>query len=376
MKKKILSFFYQHRSYIDTGKILIIAILALISLFVSFYVLLVSSWTGFRFMYVFIPHLYLIPIILLALWYPKSGLRLIFLLLISILAFWLFADTYGYEFSIPVVFLYTGLDLATIMVLLLYVKDRHLVEAIISDLIERTESRKKSNPGIIPDFDSIIMHLQSSDENEREEAVMALSGLSDTRVILPLIHALSDQSLFVRRAAAKALGKTNSQKAIGPLIKALSEEERSVREAAAEALGHLGDIAIPHLIHNLKDDDWRVRVGSLIALRISTNRISNIDHILSALSDESPYVRREAVKTLGRIGDPSILPYIIQATKDEDPGVRLRAVRTLVRFGQSEDIIPVLNRCMADEDGAVRVRAQEELKKCSQYAKNNHSIKK
>lgn len=363
MKRKILSFFYQHRSYIETGKILIIALLALVSLFVSFYVLLVSPGTGFQFMYVFIPHLYLIPIILLALWYPKSGLRLIFLLLVSILAFWFFADTFGFEFSIPVVFLYTGLDLATIMVLLLYVKDRHLVEAVITDFMERGEDKRNILIEFNPDFDTIIESLGSPDEYVREEAVQALSGLTDARTILPLIRSLDDDSLFVRRAAAEALGKTNSQKAINPLIKALTEDERCVREAAAEALGHLGEIAIPDLIHSLKNEDWRVRIGSLIALRVSTGHISNIDQILILLSDESPYVRREAVKTLGRIGDSSILPYLIQATKDKDSGVRLRAVRAMVKLGEPKDIIPVLKRCMQDEDGAVRVQAHEELER-------------
>jgi hypothetical protein len=363
VKRKILSFFYQHRSYIETGKILIIALLALVSLFVSFYVLLVSTGTGFQFMYVFIPHLYLIPIILLALWYPKSGLRLIFLLLVSILAFWFFADTFGFEFSIPVVFLYTGLDLATIMVLLLYVKDRHLVEAVITDFMERGEDKRNILIEFNPDFDTIIESLGSPDEYVREEAVQALSGLTDARTILPLIRSLDDDSLFVRRAAAEALGKTNSQKAINPLIKALTEDERCVREAAAEALGHLGEIAIPDLIHSLKNEDWRVRIGSLIALRVSTGHISNIDQILILLSDESPYVRREAVKTLGRIGDSSILPYLIQATKDKDSGVRLRAVRAMVKLGEPKDIIPVLKRCMQDEDGAVRVQAHEELER-------------
>jgi len=363
VRKKIISFLSKHRSQIETGKIFIVAFLALISLFVSLYVLVVRHGTGFQFMYVFIPHLYLIPIILLSLWYPKSGLRLIVLLFISLLAFWFFADTFGYKFSIPVVILYTGLDLAIIMVLLLYVKDRHLVEAVLSDLIERSEDKKRNRIEFHPDFDTIIEKLKSTDEYEREEAVQALSGLSDARTILPLIHAMDDESLFVRRAAIEALGRSNSQKAIGPLIKALSEDERCVREAAAEALGHLGYIAIPSLIQNLNNEDWRVRMGSLIALRLSAGGGTSVDQIISLLTDDSPYVRREAVKTLGRIGDIGIVPYLIQATKDRDPGVRLRAVRALVKIGQPNDIRPVLTRCLEDDDGAVRLRAREGLER-------------
>ncbi len=353
---------HHHRGHLETGKLVIIALFALISLFVSIYVLWESPWTGFRFIYVFIPHLYLIPIILLALWYPKSGLRLLGIIILSVVAFWIFSDVYGYQFSIAFVILYTGLDLATIMVLLLYVKDRRLVEAVITDLIERGDQKKGgkiSRSG--GDFDSIIALLTSDDEHEREEAVEALSELSDPRIVLPLIRSLSDPYPFVRRRAADALGRTNSLKVIEPLIKAFTDEDRYVRETAAEALGRLGDLAIPELFRGLEAKDWRIRVGCLIALRVSSGTISSLDPVLDMLQDESLYVRREAVKTLGRIGNATIVPYIIQATKDQDAGVRLRAIKALGKLGSAEEIVPVFNRCLQDPDSAVRVRTREEL---------------
>ena len=361
MLKKFLSVIRRHRGHIETGKLFFIAILALISLFVSIFVLWESPWTGFRFIYVFIPHLYLIPIILLALWYPKSGLRLLGIILLSVIAFWIFSDIYGYQFSIAFVMLYTGLDLATIMVLLLYVKDRRLVEAVISDLIEMGEKKRdKKASKFGGDFDSIIHALATGDESEREEAVDALSELSDSRTVLPLIRGLDDESQYVRRNAADALGKTGALKAVKPLIKALTDNDRYVRETAAEALGHLGDIAIPGIIKGLSDPDWRIRVGSLVALRVTSGTIPSLEMVLEKIYDESQYVRREAVKTIGRIGDRSIVPYIIQATKDDDPGVRIRAVKALGKLGSENEIIPVINRCMHDEDNLVRIRAKEE----------------
>jgi hypothetical protein len=362
MLEKFLPVIHRHKRHIETGKLCFIALLALISLFVSILVLWESPWTGFRFIYVFIPHLYLIPIILLVLWYPKSGLRVLGIILLSVVAFWIFSDVYGYQFSIAFVMLYTGLDLATIMVLLLYVKDRRLVEAVISDLIERGERRiddKVSKFG--GDFDSIIQALASQDENEREEAVDALAELSDARTILPLIRGLGDESQYVRRSAADALGKTGTLKAVQPLMKALADDDRYVRETAAEALGHLGDIAISGIVKGLSDQDWRIRVGSLVALRVTSGAIPSLEVVLNRMYDESPYVRREAVKTIGRIGNRSIVPYVIQATKDDDPGVRIRAIKALGKLGSENEIMPVINRCMQDEDSLVRVRAREEF---------------
>lgn len=361
---KILTYIHVHRGYIEPGKILIIALLALISLFVSIYVLWESPWTGFRFIYVFIPHLYLIPIILLALWYPKSGLRLVGIILVSVILFAIFADVFGYQFSIAFVMLYTGLDLATIMVLLLYVKDRRLVEMVLTDLIERGERKKEETLSkFCGDFDTIINALGSEDEKEREEAVDALSDLSDPRIVLPLIRALSDDSAYVRRSAADALGRTRAIKAVKPLMKALTDDDRYVKETAAEALGHLGDLAVPELMQGVSDKDWRIRVGSLVALRVTSGKIPTLDPIIGALYDESHYVRREAVKTLGRIGNSTITPYIIQATKDTDAGVRLRAIKALGKLGGEDEIISVLNRCSQDVDSVVRVRAREELDK-------------
>ena len=354
--------FHPRPGYFETGKIVIISLFALISLFVSVYVLMVSPGSGFQFIYVFIPHLYLIPIILLALWYPKSGLRLIGVMLISIVIFWIFAEIYGYDFNISFVLLYTGLDLATLMVLLLYVKDRRLVEAVMTDLMERREKNK------IPDisrfggeFDVIISALASPDEYQREEAVHALSELDDERVVFPLIRALDDESMYVRKAAVDALGKSNSPKAIHPLLKSLTDEDRCIREASSEALGHLGSLAVPDIVVNMNHDDWRIRVGTVVALRVSSTSRIPLEPLLDTLSDNSPYVRREAVKTLGRIGDHTVVPYLLQATKDPDPGVRLRAIRAVVKLGKKVELLPVLSRLTQDEDGAVRIRAREEL---------------
>ena len=354
-----------HRA-IEAGKLITIGLFALLSLFVSVYFLYFSPYVGFRFVYVFIPHLYLIPIILLALWYPKSGVKLVILILASLFAFWVFASVFGYTFPPLFVILYTGIDLATFVVFLLYVKDRRLVEAVILDIMER---RTPSN-GVVGndsdrfggDFDVIIAALGSDDEGSREEAVLALSGLHDERVIFPLITALRDKSPYVRRSAAAALGNSKSPKAVKPLVESLTDEDRYMREAVAEALGHLGKIALPELIRRLSDSDWRVRVGVLVALRVSPDT-SETDQVLPILHDESVYVRREGVKTLGRIGDHRILPYLIEATRDPDTGVRLRAVRAVSRVGTGEEREKVLKRCMQDPDSAVRILAGEELQR-------------
>jgi len=363
----IIQYIRGNRQAIEVGKLITITLFALLSLFVSIYFLYFSPYVGFRFVYVFIPHLYLIPIILLALWYPKSGIKLIILILGLLLLFWIFSNVLGYYTYTPLfVILYTGIDLATFVVFLLYVKDRRLVEAVILDLLERrydkTEVNIEKGDRFGGDFDLIISAFSSNDETLREEAVIALSGLDDERVVFPLITALQDVSPYIRRSAAEALGKSGSSRVVKPLIEVLTDDDRYVREMAAEALGHLGKIAIPSLIQRISDPDWRIRMGIVVSLRVSTDAVDP-DPIIRVLADKSIYVRREAVKTLGRIGDKRILPYLVEATNDPDAGVRLRAVRAVVRVGSLDEVIPVLRRCAQDPDGAVRIRAGEELKR-------------
>ncbi len=358
---------YGNKNVIEAGKLLTIGLLALISLAISIYFLFFSPYIGFRFVYVFIPHLYLIPIILLSMWYPKSGVKLVFTILILLFLFWIFTNVLGYYTYTPLfVILYTGIDLAVIMVLLLYVKDRRLVEAVILDIIERKTEKKEETQELINkfegDFDVIITALGSKDESAREEAVLALASLSDDRIIFPLINALKDENPHIRRITCEALGHTDSPKVVKPLIKALTDEDRYVRETAAEELGHLGKVSIVELMNHLDDPDWRIRMGSVIALRV-TSECPDPDPILKTLSDPSVYVRREAVKTLGRIGDQRILPYIIESINDSDPGVRLRAVRAISRIGSTDDIECILKRKMSDPDGYVRLLANEEFEK-------------
>lgn len=362
MNNLIIQYIHGNRHIIEIGKLITIALFALLSFFTTIYFLYFSPYAGFRFVYVFIPHLYLIPIILLALWYPKSGVKLVMVILASLFVFWVLANIFGYTFPPLFVILYTGIDLAAFVVFLLYVKDQRLVEAVILDLLERStdiEDKNRNNVGNIKgDFDVIISALNSHDENIREEAISALSSLNDERTIFPLIRTLQDESPYIRRCAVEALGKTHSPKAIKPLIEKLGDDDRYVRESAAEVLGHLGNISMPEMIKHISNPDWRIRMGIAISFRLSPD-LPDTDIIIRMLSDESVYVRREVVKTLGRIGDSRIMPYLIQATNDPDSGVKIRAIRAVKKIGTSKEIQQVLMRCMNDPDNAVRIFVKE-----------------
>lgn len=115
------------------------------------------------------------------------------------------------------------------------------------------------------DVPRYIKQLQSSrDARLRADAAEALGERGAIKkadvlpAINPLLNALKDRDINVRRAAAEALGKIvpDNQVAVKPLIGALKDSDLRVRMAAATALGNHGSEAqeaVPQLRQVMKE---------------------------------------------------------------------------------------------------------------------------
>jgi hypothetical protein len=130
---------------------------------------------------------------------------------------------------------------------------------------------------------------------------------AETRELLTT-YLTKDPAAPVRSMAAQALGRIGSSWAVPQLIDALTDQEKTVREAAALSLGTIGD---PVAVHALCD-------------------------VLSA--DESAMTRSGAAVALGRIGDPAATRTLMMALNDEHLIVRRDAVRSLARLGGGEEV--------------------------------------
>lgn len=208
--------------------------------------------------------------------------------------------------------------------------------------------------------------LNSSDQEERRDAVMRLGAMrlaAASRAALPavadvssivrataarailtvgpdesfpyLTRLLDDKDEFVRREAAYALGLSHSQNATSVLTeKLLNDKEAGVRGAAAVALGQIGDeAAIVALVGTLAPElsapakKKRKREANVFVLRAAATALGQIRSragtaaLVSLLSNEKlpSDVRREAARSLGMIGDPSAEPSLRAATTAADP---------------------------------------------------------
>ena len=113
----------------------------------------------------------------------------------------------------------------------------------------------------------------------------------------------------------------------------------------------------------MKDPDWHVMMSVRVSLRIIGDKKA-IPDITVALTDENRFVRREAVKSLGRIGDELMVGPLVDALKDEGRSVRLRAEGTLAKHGGDAVIEPLIG-ALDDSESGVRLcaaQAMEELK--------------
>ena len=77
------------------------------------------------------------------------------------------------------------------------------------------------------------------DDCVRWHAAGALGEMRDARAVELLIHALKDESPYVRFITANALGEMGDPRAVKPLIEALKDKDGKVREFASKALAKI-----------------------------------------------------------------------------------------------------------------------------------------
>ncbi len=204
----------------------------------------------------------------------------------------------------------------------------------------------------------------------------------------PLIFALEDKDAEVRTAAAKALAGFHERRAVEPLIKLLNDAVPSVRTAAADTLGHLSDpLAVNHLVGFLRDPDPEVRAAAARSLNrlgwkpgTDSHRVmqllamGNLQQLVGLGSDgvepllemlrEGPANKQfSAVKALGQINDPRVLPAMIEALSIDSAAVRIAALGTLERLADVSAFSKI-EPLLKNPDANVRNAAMEAAYRC------------
>jgi len=212
-------------------------------------------------------------------------------------------------------------------------------------------------------FDSLCAGLNDGDSDLQLVSAQALGKLGDAAAIEPLATALCASGDEVREVAMQALCRladTHPQAVMARLRPLLTADDAELRMHVVTIFGQMtGHEVDGPLAFAMKDESPLVRRSAVRAceLRSGETRLSTL---MLALTDEDTEVRRLAAESLGSTGNRQAVPPLELALQDEDIWVRAAAVRSLGRLGGDEVFGPI-SRALHDPVGLVAIAALEAL---------------
>jgi HEAT repeat protein len=173
--------------------------------------------------------------------------------------------------------------------------------------------------------------LVSGDEEEREEAAMALGGLG-AAALEPLAALAGSGDANTRWWVARALAEVGGEGAAVLLVRLLEDTEADVRACASLAMGRIGAVsAAPALAARLADES--AFVAGIAADALSMLGAEAIPALAEMLRHERPTVRLLAVRALGRIGTEQAIEPLCGVLEDPNYLVSQSALDALEELG-------------------------------------------
>ena len=208
-------------------------------------------------------------------------------------------------------------------------------------------------------------HLRKAGEaanpEERAEALRTMADLMDMRAV-PLLHSLLNYNQpSVRAAAARGLGHLHKHEAREDIEKLLEDPVGPVRESAAAALADLGaKESVAALTRKLSDSAFSVRAAAGAALLQLSQPFDSVAPTMLALAQQNdPAARSSAALALSkatktnRAGAVAVLTGL---ATDPLPGPRIVALRSLGRIGD-QSVVPDLKAGLHDQNEAAKATA-------------------
>ncbi len=140
--------------------------------------------------------------------------------------------------------------------------------------------------------------------------------------IEPLIEIMTTVWSWVdQQDAIRCLGKIGSKKAVEPLVNFIEDKkkEKYARHEAIRALGLINDETTVDLLISImnddEEDDYYTRSAAIWALG-EIGIPKPVSGLIKLTKNENKYIKRNVLRTLGKIGDKRAVPYLIDALED------------------------------------------------------------
>jgi uncharacterized protein (DUF302 family) len=184
-------------------------------------------------------------------------------------------------------------------------------------------------------------------------AYRSLQAELNVGLLLPcnvIIYEMDDQKVYVAALNPVSALAVIENEELKTIASEVSEKLKRVieRVAVSRWVGFYKiDPAIQSLIMNLSSSDEILRIHS----RESLVKIGKpaVPQLVEALMRGNHWLRWEAAKTLGEIGDPTAAPALVEALKDEEFDVQWLAAAGLIKMKRG-GIEPLLHALMTEID--------------------------
>ncbi|HEX5832547.1 MAG TPA: HEAT repeat domain-containing protein [Pyrinomonadaceae bacterium] len=212
--------------------------------------------------------------------------------------------------------------------------------------------------------DGLLKLIGNDDPSTRQAAVNALNSVippSMSERIIPLLH---DPEPNVRESAVKIAGYFGYPGAAAALVDLSRDPNERVRTAAIEHLPYVEEerAVFEVLVHALKDETLNVRAAAARALgTLDTPKV--VQHLIDALADDDPWVRYYSARALGRRRSEDSITALEQVVDSESFNhVRIAALDSLGQIGGPR-VARIVARLVTDTDADVAHAAQVALEK-------------
>jgi HEAT repeat protein len=249
--------------------------------------------------------------------------------------------------------------------------------------IRRRIMRNMGRQALVP----MLKLLERGKPHEKLNALLILGRLKEPLSLPGVVKAASDPDALVRmnaiitleaiRLEAWGLGlevrnpesgtpnpkpQAPSPKVEDVFYKALNDPDHGVRYYAFHALAQrLGGNILPFCKKYAQDPDPSMRTLVLETIG-SISAKSEIQSVLSGLTDESVEVRKAALYALGRVGSKEHAARAREFLDSSLPEIRMRAAFAIGHIGPPE-MIPDLEALLEDENEKVREAAAQALER-------------
>ncbi len=197
--------------------------------------------------------------------------------------------------------------------------------------------------------------VRSRDPAVFKASAAALANLGERRAVPDLVAVLNERG---ERAltAAWALGMIGDSAAIPPLASALADDTPGLRKAAVRALVRIGPSASENVVKVWRGNANPATERAAIRVLGEIRARGAVPGLLAARAEN----RDAAVWALGRINDKAAAASVRDAMDDPRWQVRREAAQALGTLGDRADI-PLLRRALSDRETVVREWAARSL---------------